>query len=101
MVKEFEGKTEKEAIDNAIAALSLDREEFDVEIVESSRKGIFKKGTVKIRVYVSDDYTAEDGRFQSATKGKTKVIDFLKVLIKRWAIEEKLPLFGGSKVILK
>jgi spoIIIJ-associated protein len=53
MVKEFEGATEKEAIDNAIASLGIDREEFDVEIVEASKKGIFKKGSVKIRVYTN------------------------------------------------
>ena len=50
MLKEFEGKTEKEAIDRAIDELGIDREEFDVEIVETSKKGIiFKKGSVKIR----------------------------------------------------
>jgi spoIIIJ-associated protein len=54
MVKEFEGKSEKEAIDNAVEALNLDREQFDVEIVEASRKGIFRKGNVRIRVYIED-----------------------------------------------
>ncbi|MAG13594.1 MAG: protein jag, partial [Spirochaetales bacterium] len=31
MVQEFEGATEREAIDRAIEELNLDREEFDVE----------------------------------------------------------------------
>ena len=45
MIKEFEGRTEKEAIDVAIEELGLDREEFDVEIVESEKKRIsFSKG---------------------------------------------------------
>jgi spoIIIJ-associated protein len=55
MVQEFEGKTEQEAIDNAIEELNLDREQFDVEIVEASRKGIFRKGNVKIRVFIEDE----------------------------------------------
>lgn len=67
MIKEFEGKTEQEAIDNAVQELNLDREHFDVEIMESTRGGIFKKGNVKIRVYIEEDegyndedYTADD-----------------------------------------
>ncbi|MCL1817550.1 MAG: protein jag [Spirochaetaceae bacterium] len=56
MIKEFEGKTEKEAIDRAIDALGLDRDEFDVEIVETQKSGfLFKKGKVVIRVHVGDD----------------------------------------------
>jgi len=55
MIKEFEGKTEKEAIDLAVAELGLEREDFDVEIVETTRKGgLFRKGTVKIRVHAGD-----------------------------------------------
>lgn len=55
MIREFEGKSEKEAIDNAVAELNLDREQFDVEIMESNRGGLFRKGNVKIRVYIEDD----------------------------------------------
>ena len=53
MVQEFEGATEREAIDRAIEELNLDREEFDVEIVEEGKKGFFRKGSVRIKVYVS------------------------------------------------
>jgi spoIIIJ-associated protein len=54
MVHEFEGKTEREAIDLAAAELGLARDEFDVEIVESQSGGIFKKGRVVIRVHTRD-----------------------------------------------
>ncbi len=54
MVMEFEGRTEKEAIDRAISELGLDRDEFDVEILEASKKGLFfKKGSVKIKVHLN------------------------------------------------
>lgn len=52
MIYEFEGKTEKEAIDRAAEELGLEKDEFDVEIVESQKNGIFKKGWTKIRVHV-------------------------------------------------
>jgi spoIIIJ-associated protein len=51
MIYEFEGKTEKEAIDKAAAELSLERDRFDVEILEVRKGGIFKSGLVRIRVH--------------------------------------------------
>lgn len=47
---EFEGKNEKEAIEKAAAELGLERDEFDVEIVETQKKSLFKAGYVKIRI---------------------------------------------------
>jgi spoIIIJ-associated protein len=61
VVKEFEGKTEKEAIDRAIEELGLDRNEIDFEIVESKRPGIlFRGGKVKIRVHVLEEEETEE-----------------------------------------
>ncbi|GHU20967.1 single-stranded DNA-binding protein [Spirochaetia bacterium] len=53
MVYEFEGRTEKEAIDRASAELGLGTTEFDVEILENQRSGLFRKGYVKIQVHVN------------------------------------------------
>jgi spoIIIJ-associated protein len=39
MVYEFEGKTEKEAMDLAIEELGLERDQFDVEILETQKSG--------------------------------------------------------------
>ena len=56
IVKEFEGRNEKEAIDSAIEELGLDRNEIDFEIVEAKRPGIlFRGGKVKIRVHLLDE----------------------------------------------
>jgi spoIIIJ-associated protein len=51
MVYEFEGRTEKEAIDKAAEELGLEKDDFDVEIVETVKQGLFKKGSVKIRIH--------------------------------------------------
>jgi spoIIIJ-associated protein len=51
MTYEFEGRTEKEAIDRAAEELGLERDSFDVEIMETQKSGLFKKGFVKIKVY--------------------------------------------------
>ena len=40
MIYEFEGKTEKEAIELAAAELGLEKEQFDVEIVEDQKTNI-------------------------------------------------------------
>lgn len=70
MIKEFEGKSEKEAIDNAVAELNLDREQFDVEIMESTKGGIFRKGNVKIRVYLQGENRSPAGKSVDTQAGK-------------------------------
>jgi len=65
MVYEFEGRTEKEAIDNAAEQLGLEKDDFDVEILEAQRQGFFKKGHVRIRVHtdksVSSGHSSDAG----------------------------------------
>ncbi len=62
IVREFEGKNEKEAIDRAIEELGLDRNEIDFEIVEAKKPGIlFRGGKVKIRVHLSEEEHEESG----------------------------------------
>ncbi|MCQ2592297.1 MAG: protein jag [Treponema sp.] len=55
MTYEYEGKTEKEAIEMAANELGLERDQFDVEILETQKNSIFKKGYVKIKVHTLDD----------------------------------------------
>ena len=54
MIYEFEGKTERDAIDKAIAELGVESDQFDVEIVEIQKNSLFKKGYAKIRVHIDD-----------------------------------------------
>ena len=55
MTYEYEGKTEKEAIETAANELGLERDQFDVEILETQKNSLFKKGYVKIRIHTFDD----------------------------------------------
>ena len=74
MVYEFEGRTQKEAIDRAAEELGLEKDDFDVEILETQRQGIFKKGLVRIRVHTekpvnparSEDYSGRAGDDENA-----------------------------------
>jgi len=76
---EFEGRTEKEAIDRAAGELGLEKDDFDVEILETQKSGLFKKGLVRIRVHVGNfgvsskpkNYSADnDDDFESERIGK-------------------------------
>ena len=60
MQQDFEGRTEQEAIDRAIRELGLDRDQFDVEILEKEKKGLFRKGNVRIRVYYGEEAPQEE-----------------------------------------
>ncbi len=69
MTYEFEAETEKEAIEKAAAELGLEKDKFDVEILETQKKSLFKRGYVKIRVHTLDtnessesDYSVNDSK---------------------------------------
>ncbi|MBP7095230.1 MAG: protein jag [Spirochaetia bacterium] len=104
MVHEFEGKTEREAIDQAAAELGLARDEFDVEIVESQSGGIFKKGRVVIRVHTREAHVenrrverpratrSEEGMVRApramaepvpADEFEAQVVDFTKTVVEK------------------
>lgn len=95
MQKEYEGKTEQEAIDKAIRELGLDRDQFDVEVIEKEKKGFFRKGNVKIRIYYgndakndSDDDMGEDKKEiiedrnpEPQNDNERKILEFIDTLI--------------------
>jgi len=54
MIYEFEGKTEREAIELAAQKLGLDTSSFDVEINRKSGWRLVQKGKVRIRVHTKD-----------------------------------------------
>ena len=60
MVKDYEAKTEKEAIELAANDLGLERDQFDVEILETQKSSLFKKGFVKIRVHTLESNAVKE-----------------------------------------
>jgi spoIIIJ-associated protein len=110
MIYEFEGRTEKEAIDRAAEELGLEKDGFDVEILETQRSGLFKKGFVKIRVHtdkpVKIDTVADNGEDRPGGPGlhgqsvygepeaknefEQKMIDFMAGLIRRMGYQAEV-----------
>lgn len=92
MTYEFEGKNEKEAIEKAAVELGLDTDQFDVEILESQKKTLFKSGYVKIRVIVEDKKSSEvEKSFTTKSSGNSipqgdfeqKIVDFVKSVVEK------------------
>ncbi|HON87947.1 MAG TPA: RNA-binding cell elongation regulator Jag/EloR [Spirochaetia bacterium] len=81
MVHEFEGKTEEEAIENAVSALGVERDKFDVEILETTKGSFLKKAKTRIRVYLHDDEKKEVSASKLLPEHEEKIIDFVQKLI--------------------
>ena len=86
-VHEFEGRTEKEAIANAIEAMGLDEDEIDVEVVKT-RSGLFGGGKVTIRVHVGEDQPVED--LEPHTEQESEAAGFVSDLLRHMGIEADL-----------
>ncbi|MDR2740515.1 MAG: protein jag [Treponema sp.] len=109
MVYEFEGRTEKEAIDRAAEELGLEKDGFDVEILETQRSSLFKKGFVKIQVHTDKPVSLnpsrpspENNQFKEAAvfgdpesqnEFEQKLVDFVGGLIERMG-------YGGKVTVL-
>jgi len=74
MTYEYEGKTEKEAIELAANELGLERDQFDVEILETQKNSLFKKGYVKIRVHTLDDDKAGSYSESTSVENHTRIV---------------------------
>jgi spoIIIJ-associated protein len=120
---EFEGRTEKEAIDRAADELGLEKDDFDVEILETQKNGLFKKGYVKIRVHTGNfgskpvssarrgdsEYSGEDshrgnyigkaviGELQPQGEFEEKMISFTSGLIERMGYPGKISILFREK----
>ena len=109
MVYEFEGRTEKEAIDKAAEELGLEKDDFDVEILETQRQSLFKKGRVRIQVHTDKPVSASYNGAGNQSEGggesprqtvfgdttaqnefEQKMTDFVTELIKRMGYAGKV-----------
>lgn len=103
MVYEYEGKNEKEAVEKAVEDLGLERNQFDVEIIETQKNTFFKKGYVKIRIHTDEDGISKSNygnlsvsEVKSETKNfvpndefEQKIILFVTELIAKMGYEAK------------
>ncbi len=98
MYKDFEGKTEEEARNKAIEELNLNGTDFDVEVIEVVKKGLFKKPSCRIRVYYGEDTEERDAaeeedespkekNLEAENDTERKVIEFLNTLIEKMGYE--------------
>ncbi len=128
MTRDFEGKTEQDAINQAIEALHIEREDFDVEILDNGKRGLFKKANVKIRVHIdsdvederdskpfipeddmdsegdySEDVEQEEEDLEPNEELETKVCAFIDDMIKHMGYESKTTVASrkGKKVNLE
>ncbi len=118
MVYEFEAKTEREAIDRAVSELRLEKDQFDVEILEIQKNSLFKKGHAKIRVHVDENLrTTADIRLQSdgadsenkgkpaplpsniedITAGSEKVRSFIETVVQKMGYDCKVATLSADK----
>jgi len=82
MVREFEGKTEQEAIAKAMEELQLVQEDIDIEVVDSGKRSLFKKGNVKIRVHIHEK--DEEEKVEEVTFDddfEEKIVEYLSTLL--------------------
>lgn len=94
MYKDFEGKTAEEAKEKALAELNLEGEDFNIEILENTKKGLFKKASVKIRVYYGEEDEGEtpvenSESIEAINDNEKKVLEFIDTLISKMGYQGK------------
>lgn len=95
MVYEFEGKSEKEAIDNAINSLGIERDEIDVEILENKKGFLFGNSNVKIRIHINDDRSSNNiVPVESDNEVDKSIQDYLKGLLDKMGILGNISVAG-------
>lgn len=92
MIYEFEGKTEREAIELAAAQLGLETDEFDVEILESLSGGLFKKGKVRIRVHTGETAPVNPAMAQQVLSGAAAALVPSRIEHAALSDEERIPI---------
>jgi spoIIIJ-associated protein len=80
--REFEARTEEEAIDKAIEALGLTEDEIDVEVVDEQRPGFLKGGKVRIRVHLTDD-EPEAAELEPENAFEKQMVEFVAELLEK------------------
>ena len=92
MIKEFQAETEQEAIDLAVQTLNLSSDFLDIEVVETQKKTLFKKGSVVIRVHYEDtkDAPVQIKEVAIDSENEAKLLDFVKTILLKMGYEAKV-----------
>lgn len=89
MIREFEGKNENDAINNAVKALGINKEEIEIEIVENKKPIFFLgKGKVKIRVLVQEIEIKNDQVDDKILQFITQILKLMKIPAQIKVIEQ-------------
>ena len=101
MIREFEGKTEQEAIALAMAELGLDENEFDVEVMDEVKKGLFNKGKVKIRIHIEEDEAREE-EYEADPELEKELCVFIETVVRKMGFTGRVVVSGleGNKIFL-
>ena len=96
--REFEGKNEQDAIDKAIEALGLDRDEIEVEVVESVKSGfLFRGGKVKIRVYVDAKPDEKEDNVEIEDTAEHLAATFIDGLVEKMGLTAQLQIISREE----
>ena len=82
---EFQGNDIDKAIENACSALNISKDELHYEVIETKKKGIFSKGTVKISVQTEDA-----GSNLGSVNDEEKIKNFLELLLLKMGMGGKV-----------
>lgn len=101
MLKEFEGKNEKEAISKAMETLNLSSDEFEIEILPDDGKkfGFFKKNNVRIRVYVNGEQDQQVSSNSRHTRGISTTYDVSLINKGVEFVQKTIQLMGYSGTV--
>ena len=101
MIREFEGKTEQEAIALAMAELGLDENEFDVEVMDEVKKGLFNKGKVKIRIHIEEE-DAPQNDYEADPELEKKLCVFVETVVRKMGFTGRVVVSGreANKIFL-
>lgn len=114
MYRDFEGKTEAEALQKAREELQLKNDDVYVEVLEESKKGFFKRSYIKIRVYYGEEekedieraVKAEDENLNKSIEPESdierKIVSFVETLISKMGYESTITITNrrDSKISL-
>ena len=85
-----------------MAELGLDENEFDVEVMEESKKGLFTKGKVKIRIHIEEEEGEAQNEYEADPELERKLCVFVETVVRKMGFTGRVVVSGheGPKLFL-